>query len=487
MSTEALVFDALRTPRGKGKSNGSLHSTKPVDLVVGLMHEMLAPQRRPRSRRASTTSCSAASRRWATRAPTSPRPPRIKAGLPDTVAGVQLNRFCASGLEAVNVAAQKVASGWEDLVFAGGVESMSRVPMGTDGGAWAMDPETAYDTSFVPQGISADLIATVEGFTREDVDAYAVRSQERAAAARDAGPLRRLGRARSCDINDQVVLDQRRVHPPGHHGRDARRPEAVVRGDRRHGRLRRRRAAEVPLGREDRPRPHAGQLVAASSTAPRWWPSATSRPARSWASSRAPASWPRRCRAPTRRSCSPAPRPRPRRRWPRPASRVDDLDLVEINEAFAAVVAALRARHGPGHGEGQRQRRRDRHGPPAGRDRGDDPRHARRRAAPHRRPLRPVPRCAWAAAWASRRSWRRSDMARLHQHDPLGPGRGRHRRPHARRSQPVGQHDERRLRPVDGRRRSSAWRPRRTTSRASSSRRPRRRSSPAATSTTSSG
>jgi acetyl-CoA C-acetyltransferase len=109
----------------------------------------------------------------------------IKAGLPDTVAGVQLNRFCASGLEAVNIAAQKVASGWEDLVFAGGVESMSRVPMGADGGPWAMDPETAYDTSFVPQGIGADLIATVEGFSRDDVDAYAARSQERAARAWD--------------------------------------------------------------------------------------------------------------------------------------------------------------------------------------------------------------------------------------------------------------------------------------------------------------
>src|SRR5205807_2886799 len=107
----------------------------------------------------------------------------IKAGLPDTVAGVQLNRFCASGLEAVNIAAQKVASGWEDLVFAGGVESMSRVPMGSDGGPWAMDPETAYATYFVPQGISADLIATLEGFSREDVDAYALESQTRAAKA----------------------------------------------------------------------------------------------------------------------------------------------------------------------------------------------------------------------------------------------------------------------------------------------------------------
>jgi acetyl-CoA C-acetyltransferase len=131
----------------------------------------------------------------------------IKAGLPDTVAGVQLNRFCASGLEAVNIAAQKVASGWEDLVFAGGVESMSRVPMGSDGGAWAMDPETNYDTSFIPQGISADLIATIEGFSRDDVDTYAARSQERAAAAQADGrfddsviPVK--------DLNDQVLLDR---------------------------------------------------------------------------------------------------------------------------------------------------------------------------------------------------------------------------------------------------------------------------------------
>jgi acetyl-CoA C-acetyltransferase len=138
----------------------------------------------------------------------------IKAGLPDTVAGVQLNRFCASGLEAVNVAAQKVASGWEDLVFAGGVESMSRCPMGSDGGAWAIDPETNYDTSFIPQGVSADLIATVEGFDRETVDAYAVRSQERAAAAQAEGRF-----ANSVvpvkDINDHVVLDRDEFIRPG--------------------------------------------------------------------------------------------------------------------------------------------------------------------------------------------------------------------------------------------------------------------------------
>src|ERR1700759_5141939 len=185
-ATEPLIFDAIRTPRGRGKSSGSLHATKPVDLVVGLIHELMSrndgldPGRvddivlgcvTPIGDQGADIAKTAA----------------IKAGLPDTVAGVQLNRFCASGLEAVNIAAQKVAPGWEALVFAGGVESMSRVPMGSDGGAWAMDPETNYDTSFVPQGIGADLIATIEGFSREDVDAYAARSQEKAADAWSGG------------------------------------------------------------------------------------------------------------------------------------------------------------------------------------------------------------------------------------------------------------------------------------------------------------
>jgi acetyl-CoA C-acetyltransferase len=205
MSTDALVFDAIRTPRGKGKSNGSLHATKPVDLVVGLMHEMLSRNGSldPNTIDDVVLGCvSPVGDQGADIAKTA----AIKAGLPDTVAGVQLNRFCASGLEAVNIAAQKVASGWEDLVFAGGVESMSRVPMGSDGGAWAMDPETNYDTSFVPQGIGADLIATVEGFTRDDVDAFAVRSQERAAAAEDAGYFKNSV-VPVLDLNDNLVLD----------------------------------------------------------------------------------------------------------------------------------------------------------------------------------------------------------------------------------------------------------------------------------------
>ena len=212
-STEALIFDAVRTPRGKGKHNGSLHTTKPVDLVVGLMHELLSRHVRLDPNRIDDVVLGCVSPvgdQGADIAKTA----AIKAGLPDTVAGVQLNRFCASGLEAVNIGAQKVASGWEDLVFAGGVESMSRVPMGSDGGAWAMDPETNYDTSFVPQGISADLIATVEGFSREDVDEYAARSQERASAAREEGRF-----AQSVvpvlDLNEQVVLDHDEFIRPG--------------------------------------------------------------------------------------------------------------------------------------------------------------------------------------------------------------------------------------------------------------------------------
>jgi len=212
-ATEPLIFDAIRTPRGKGRVNGSLHSTKPVDLVVGLMHEMLSrnPELDPSRIDDVVLGCvTPIGDQGADIAKTA----AIKAGLPDTVAGVQLNRFCASGLEAVNIAAQKVASGWEDLVLAGGVESMSRVPMGSDGGAWAMDPETAYDTSFVPQGIGADLIATVEELSREDVDAYAARSQERAATARSEGRF-----AKSVipvlDINEHVVLDHDEFIRPG--------------------------------------------------------------------------------------------------------------------------------------------------------------------------------------------------------------------------------------------------------------------------------
>ena len=155
---------------------------------------------------ASTTWCSDVCRPIGDQGGDIAKTAAIKAGLPDTVSGVQLNRFCASGLEAVNIAAQKVASGWEDLVLAGGVESMSRVPMGSDGGAWAMDPETNYETSFIPQGIGADLIATIEEFDREEVDTYAARSQERASTAQAEGRFKN-SIVPVLDINDHVVLD----------------------------------------------------------------------------------------------------------------------------------------------------------------------------------------------------------------------------------------------------------------------------------------
>ncbi|MCW3013522.1 MAG: acetyl-CoA C-acetyltransferase [Solirubrobacterales bacterium] len=205
-STEALVFDAIRTPRGKGKSNGSLHGTKPVDLVVGLIHETLSRQDGLDPALVDDVVLGCVSP-IGDQGGDIAKVAAIKAGLPDTVAGVQLNRFCASGLEAVNIAAQKVASGWEDLVFAGGVESMSRVPMGSDGGAWAMDPETNFETGFVPQGIGADLIATIEGWNREDVDAFAARSQERAAHAQREGYFDNSVIAVK-DLNDQVVLER---------------------------------------------------------------------------------------------------------------------------------------------------------------------------------------------------------------------------------------------------------------------------------------
>ena len=203
--TEAFVYDHIRTPRGKGKKVGSLHEVKPVDLVVGLLDEIkqrntgFDPHRvddvvlgvvTPIGEQGGDIAKTAA----------------LAAGYPETVAGVQLNRFCASGLEAVNQASSRIRGGFEDLILAGGVESMSRVPMGSDGGAWASDPATALRTGFVPQGIGADLIATLGGWSREDVDAFAAESNHRAAKAWANGyfadsvvPVK--------DLNGMTVLD----------------------------------------------------------------------------------------------------------------------------------------------------------------------------------------------------------------------------------------------------------------------------------------
>jgi len=203
--TEAFVYDAIRTPRGKGKKDGRLFEVKPVNLLTGVLTEL---QRRNDFDTSKVDDVvmgvvSPVGEQGAVIAKVA----ALKAGWDFTCSGMQINRFCASGLEAVNLAAQEVRSGWEDLVVAGGVESMSRVPIGADGGAWAMDPETSIATGFVPQGIGADLIATLGGFSRQDVDAFALESQKRANHARESGYF-----ARSIvpvkDVLGQVILAQ---------------------------------------------------------------------------------------------------------------------------------------------------------------------------------------------------------------------------------------------------------------------------------------
>lgn len=202
--TEAFIYDALRTPRGKGKADGSLYSVKPVNLVAGLLTELQARNGLDTTQvddivlgcvtpvgdqGADIAKTAALVADWAV-----------------NVAGVQVNRFCASGLEAVNLGAMKVRSGFEDLVVVGGVESMSRVPMGSDGGAWVLDPQTNLHAHFTPQGIGADLIATLEGFSREDVDRFALQSQQKAALARENGAFKRsLVAVR--DQNGLLLLD----------------------------------------------------------------------------------------------------------------------------------------------------------------------------------------------------------------------------------------------------------------------------------------
>ncbi|MBF0661912.1 MULTISPECIES: acetyl-CoA C-acetyltransferase [unclassified Rhodococcus (in: high G+C Gram-positive bacteria)] len=186
MTTEAFIYEAIRTPRGRGKKTGSLHSVKPISLVTGLIDELRVRFPDLDENRISDLILGVVGPVGDQGADIA-RTAVTVANMPATTGGVQINRFCASGLEAVNMAAQKVRSGWDELVLAGGVESMSRVPMGSDGGAWMLDPATNYDSYLVPQGISADLIATIEGFSREDVDAYALRSQQLAAAAWSGG------------------------------------------------------------------------------------------------------------------------------------------------------------------------------------------------------------------------------------------------------------------------------------------------------------
>ncbi len=210
--TEAYIFDAVRTPRGKGKKDGSLHQATPVWLLRTLLQALQARNRLDTALVDDLVlGCvTPVGEQGADIARTAV----LDAGWAQTVAGVTLSRFCASGLESVNLATAKIMSGMEDMVVAGGVESMSRWAMGSDGGAWVMDPRVNSGTAFIPQGISADLIATLEGFGRADLDGFAAESHRRAAQAQAEGRF-----ARSIvpvtDINGMVMLDRDETVRPG--------------------------------------------------------------------------------------------------------------------------------------------------------------------------------------------------------------------------------------------------------------------------------
>ena len=257
--TDAYIYDAVRTPRGKGRKDGSLHEVTPVRLAVTALQAL-----RDRNKLDTTLvddvvlGCvMPVGEQGADIARTA----AVLAGFAETVPGVQVNRFCASGLEATNMAAAQVMSGQSQAAIGGGVESMSRVPMGSDGGAWPVDPAVAIPMYFVPQGISADLIATKYGMSRDDVDAYAVESQKRAKAAWDAGYFKK-SIVPVKDQNGVELLNHDELHAADHDHADAGRARAQLqdagRGD---AGLRCRGAAALSRGREDQPRPPCRQFV----------------------------------------------------------------------------------------------------------------------------------------------------------------------------------------------------------------------------------
>ncbi len=201
---DAYIFDAVRTPRGLGKKKGSLYEVPPIELLITVFKALEERNHLDTSQIEDVVlGCvTPVGEQGADIA----RIAALYAGWDVKVAGVTLNRFCASGLEACNLCAAKIMAGLEDLVVAGGVESMSRVPMGSDGGAWYQDPRVNNALSFIPQGVSADLIATLEGFTRKDVDRFALMSHQKAANATTRGYFRK-SIIPVKDINGIVILD----------------------------------------------------------------------------------------------------------------------------------------------------------------------------------------------------------------------------------------------------------------------------------------
>ena len=212
MAREAYIFDALRTPRGRGKKTGSLYAVAPVELLATLLREL--EERNELDTAQVDDVILGCVTPIGDQGADIARTAVLYADWDVDIPGMQINRFCASGLEAINLAAMKVRSGWEDLIVAGGVESMSRVPMGTDGGAMMFDKKVSGKIGFVPQGIGADLIATIEGFTRAELDRYALQSQQRATRAMNHGYFK-PSIVPIYDENGQLLLDHDEHIRPG--------------------------------------------------------------------------------------------------------------------------------------------------------------------------------------------------------------------------------------------------------------------------------
>jgi len=188
-NSQAYIYDAVRTPRSKGKADGSLHSVTPVCLIKSVLQAL--QERNHLDTHLVNDVILGCVTQVFEQGGCIAKAAALYAGYAQSVAGMTLNRFCASGLEAVNLAASNIISGYQDLIIAGGIESMGRVAMGSDGGAWMIDPDVLLKTHFVPQGISADLIATLRGYSRQDVDTFAVRSQLLAGQAISQGHFKK--------------------------------------------------------------------------------------------------------------------------------------------------------------------------------------------------------------------------------------------------------------------------------------------------------
>ncbi|RNL66751.1 acetyl-CoA C-acetyltransferase [Zhongshania marina] len=210
MSTDAFIYDAIRTPRSKGKPDGGLNEVKPVNLAAGLLKHLERRTKLDPARVGDVILGCADPLR--SQGGAIGKTVAMVAGWPDSVSGLQLDRFCGSGLEAVNIAAMKVIAGVEDLVVGGGVESMSHEPIASGGSAWVSDPAINIQTGYLPQGIGADLIATLDGYSREDIDTFALQSQQRAAKAQELGYLK--GLMPVLDMHGRVILDKDDFNKP---------------------------------------------------------------------------------------------------------------------------------------------------------------------------------------------------------------------------------------------------------------------------------